>query len=73
MPKKGVRKYVYFSLYLQGAKALLAQIWYGDFYIWGIDAITFLRKSGSGLVERTTFLGVQFEENFWEAKFYVST
>ena len=24
---------VYFTLYLQGPKSLLAQIWYGDFYI----------------------------------------
>ena len=31
-----------------GPKSLLAQIWYGDFYIWGIDAIKFLWKSGKG-------------------------
>ena len=28
---------------------LLAQIWYGAFYIWGIDAIKFLWKSGEGV------------------------
>ena len=33
---------VYFTLYLQDPKSLLAQIWNGDFYIWGIDAIKFL-------------------------------
>ena len=33
MPKKGVRKSVYFSLYLQGPKAQLAQIWLGAFCI----------------------------------------
>ena len=37
---------VYFSLYLQGPKSLLAQIWYGAFYIWDIDAIKFLWRSG---------------------------
>ena len=37
---------VYFTLYLQGPKSLLAQIWYGDFYIWGIDAIKFLWRLG---------------------------
>ena len=31
--KLGVKRY--FTLYLQGPKSLLAQIWYGDFYIWG--------------------------------------
>ena len=29
-------------VYLQGPKSLLAQIWCGAFYIWGIDAIKFL-------------------------------
>ena len=28
--------------------SLLAQIWYGAFYIWGIDAIKFLWRSGEG-------------------------
>ena len=40
---------VYFTLHLEGPKSLLAQIWYGDFYIWGIDAIKFLWKSGEGV------------------------
>ena len=39
---------VYFTLYLQGPKSLLAQIWNGDFYIWGIDAIKFLWRSREG-------------------------
>ena len=39
---------VHFTLYLQGPWSLLAQIWYGDFYIWDIDAIKFLRGSGEG-------------------------
>ena len=40
---------VYFTLYLQGPKSLLAQIWYGDFYIWGIDAIKYLWRLGEGV------------------------
>ena len=40
---------VYFTLYLQGPKSLLAQIWNGDFYIWGIDAIKFLWRLGEGV------------------------
>ena len=40
---------VYFTLYLQGPKSLLAQIWCGAFYIWGIDAIKFLWRSGEGV------------------------
>ena len=39
---------VYFTLYLQGPKSLLAQMWYGAFYIWGIDAIKFLWRLGEG-------------------------
>ena len=40
---------VYFTLYLQGPWSLLAQIWYGDFYIWGIDVIKFLWRLGEGV------------------------
>ena len=40
---------VYFTLYLQGPKSLLAQIRNGDFYIWGIDAIKFLWRLGEGV------------------------
>ena len=40
---------VYFTLYLQGPESLLAQIWYGDFYIWGIDAIKLLWRLGEGV------------------------
>ena len=40
--KPGPHVHFFFTLYLQGPKSLLVQIWYGDFYIWGIDAIKFL-------------------------------
>ena len=40
---------VYFTLYLQGPWSLLAQILCGAFYIWGIDAIKFLWRSGEGV------------------------
>ena len=40
---------VYFTLYLQGPKSLLAQIWCGAFYIWGIDGIKFLWRLGEGV------------------------
>ena len=33
----------------QGPWSLLAQIWCGAFYIWGIDAIKFLWRSGEGV------------------------
>ena len=60
---------VYFTLYLQGPRSLLAQIWYGVFYIWGIDAIKFLWSGRGGWGLELNFLGFQIEENFWEAKF----
>ena len=37
------------GVYLQGAWSLLAQIWYGAFYIWGIDVIKFLWRLGEGV------------------------
>ena len=46
--QKRVQKSVNFTLYLQGPWSLLAQIWYGAFYIWGIDAIKFLWRLGEG-------------------------
>ena len=60
---------VYFIIYIQGSKSLLARIWYGDFYIRGIDAIKFCGNRGRGLGAELHFLGFQIEENFWEAKF----
>ena len=37
---------------------VISQIWYGTFYIWGIDAIKFLWKSGEGVGARTKLIVV---------------
>ena len=44
---------------------LLAQIWYGDFYIWGIDAIKFLWRLGEGVGGYgQTSLGFKLKKTF---------